>query len=46
MLEVFLTSIFFQSQNIKLEIGGFLTIEEKEELANILKRKVNELNFS
>ena len=38
--------IFFQSQNIKLEIGGFLTIEEKEELANILKRKVNELNFS
>ena len=38
--------IFFQSQNMKLEIGGFLTIEEKEELANILKRKVNELNFS
>ena len=38
--------ILLQSHNEQIEIGRFLTADEKDELIAILKRKVHELNFS
>ena len=38
--------ILLQSHKEKVEIGKFLTADEKDELIAILKRKVHELNFS
>ena len=38
--------ILLQSNKEQLEIGRFLTADEKNELIAILKRKVHELNFS
>ena len=38
--------ILLQSQKEQIEIGRFLTADEKDELIVILKRKVHELNFS
>ena len=39
-------SIYLKSGNQKVEIGSFLNEEEKEELINLLKKKVSDLNFS
>ena len=39
-------SIYLESGNQKVEIGSFLNEEEKEELINLLKKKVSDLNFS
>tara|TARA_S200000501_G_scaffold378969_1_gene445559 strand:+ start:4654 stop:5115 length:462 start_codon:yes stop_codon:yes gene_type:complete len=38
--------IYLKSSNKKIEIGPFLNEEEKEELINLLKKKVSDLNFS
>ena len=38
--------ILLQSHKEQIEIGRFLTADEKDELIAILKRKVHELNFS
>ena len=38
--------ILLQSSKEQIEIGRFLTADEKDELIAILKRKVHELNFS
>ncbi len=38
--------ILLQSHKEQIEIGKFLTADEKDELIAILKRKVHELNFS
>ena len=38
--------ILLQSYKEQIEIGRFLTADEKDELIAILKRKVHELNFS
>ena len=38
--------ILLQSRKEQIEIGRFLTADEKDELIAILKRKVHELNFS
>lgn len=38
--------ILLQSHKEQIEIGRFLTPDEKDELIAILKRKVHELNFS
>ena len=38
--------IYLKSSNKKIEIGSFLNEEEKEELINLLKKKVSDLNFS
>lgn len=38
--------ILLQSHKKQIEIGRFLTADEKDELIAILKRKVHELNFS
>jgi len=38
--------ILLQSHKEQIEIGRFLTADEKDELIAILKRKVQELNFS
>ena len=38
--------ILLQSHKEQVEIGRFLTADEKDELIAILKRKVHELNFS
>lgn len=38
--------ILLQSHKEQIEIGRFLTADEKDELITILKRKVHELNFS
>ena len=38
--------ILLQSHKEQIEIGRFLTADEKDELIVILKRKVHELNFS
>ena len=38
--------ILLQSHKEQIEIGRFLTTDEKDELIAILKRKVHELNFS
>ena len=38
--------ILLQSNKEQIEIGRFLTTDEKDELIAILKRKVHELNFS
>jgi len=38
--------IFLQSHKEQIEIGRFLTADEKDELIAMLKRKVHELNFS
>ena len=38
--------ILLQSHKEHIEIGRFLTADEKDELITILKRKVHELNFS
>ena len=38
--------IYLKSSNQKIEIGSFLNEEEKEELINLLKKKVSDLNFS
>lgn len=39
-------TILLQSHKEQIEIGRFLTADEKDELIAILKRKVHELNFS
>ena len=39
-------TILLQSHKEQIEIGRFLTADEKDELITILKRKVHELNFS
>ena len=38
--------LYLKSNNEKIEIGSFLNEEEKEELINLLKKKVSDLNFS
>ena len=38
--------ILLQSRKEQIEIGRFLTADEKDELIAILKRKIHELNFS
>ena len=38
--------IYLKSSNQKIEIGSFLNEEEKEELIDLLKKKVSDLNFS
>lgn len=38
--------ILLQSHKEQIEIGRFLTADEKDELIAILKRKVHELNFN
>ena len=38
--------LYLKSSNEKIEIGSFLNEEEKEELINLLKKKVADLNFS
>jgi len=38
--------VYLKSSNKKIEIGSFLNEEEKEELINLLKKKVSDLNFS
>jgi uncharacterized membrane protein len=38
--------ILLQSHKEQIEIGRFLTADEKDEIIAILKRKVHELNFS
>ena len=38
--------ILLESRKEQIEIGRFLTADEKDELIAILKRKVHELNFS
>ncbi|MDC2989632.1 DUF2244 domain-containing protein [Gammaproteobacteria bacterium] len=38
--------ILLQSNKEQIEVGRFLTADEKNELISILKRKVHELNFS
>ena len=35
-----------KSNNKKIEIGSFLNQEEKEQLIELLKKKVSDLNFS
>ena len=39
-------AILLQSHKEQIEIGRFLTADEKDELITILKHKVHELNFS
>ena len=38
--------LFIKSNNQKIEIGSFLNQEEKQQLIEILKKKVSDLNFS
>jgi|TARA_B100001996_G_scaffold245117_1_gene189815 uncharacterized membrane protein len=38
--------LFIKSNNQKIEIGSFLNQEEKEQLIELLKKKVSDLNFS
>tara|TARA_B100000214_G_C23823230_1_gene560658 strand:- start:24 stop:485 length:462 start_codon:yes stop_codon:yes gene_type:complete len=38
--------LYLKSNNEKIEIGSFLNEEEKEELIDLLKKKVSDLNFS
>jgi uncharacterized membrane protein len=38
--------LFITSGDQKIEIGSFLNEEDKEKLISLLKKKVNELNFS
>ena len=38
--------IYLKSSNQKIEIGSFLNEEEKEELIDLLKKKVSDLSFS
>ena len=38
--------LFITSGDQKIEIGSFLNEEDKERLISLLKKKVNELNFS
>ena len=38
--------LYLKSSNEKIEIGSFLNEEEKEELIDLLKKKVSDLNFS
>ena len=38
--------LYLKSNDEKIEIGSFLNEEEKEELINLLKKKVSDLNFS
>lgn len=38
--------LFITSGNQKLEIGSFLNEDDVEELIDLLKNKVSELNFS
>ncbi len=38
-------ALFIKSNNQKIEIGSFLNEEEKEELIDLLKKKVSDLNF-
>ena len=38
--------LYLKSSNERIEIGSFLNEEEKEELINLLKKKVADLNFS
>lgn len=38
--------LFIKSKNQKIEIGSFLNQEEKEQLIELLKKKVSDLNFS
>ena len=38
--------LFIKSNNKKIEIGSFLNQEEKEQLIELLKKKVSDLNFS
>ena len=38
--------LFVTSGNKKIEIGSFLNEEDKDKLISLLKKKVNELNFS
>ena len=38
--------LYLKSNNERIEIGSFLNEEEKEELINLLKKKVADLNFS
>ena len=38
--------LFIKSKNQKIEIGSFLNQEEKEQLIELLKKKISDLNFS
>ena len=38
--------LFVTSGDKKIEIGSFLNDEDKDKLISLLKKKVNELNFS
>ena len=38
--------LFIKSNNQKIEIGSFLNQEEKEQLIELLKKKISDLNFS
>ena len=38
--------LFIKSNNQKIEIGSFLNQEEKEQLIELLKKKVSDLNYS
>ncbi len=38
--------IYFVNKNTKIELGSFLTEEEKDKLINFLERKVQQFNFS
>ena len=38
--------LFIKSNNQKIEIGSFLNQEEKQQLIEMLKKKVSDLNFS
>ena len=38
--------LFIKSNNQKIEVGSFLNQEEKEQLIELLKKKVSDLNFS
>ena len=38
--------IYFINKNTKIELGSFLTEEEKDKLINFLERKVQQFNFS
>ena len=38
--------IYFVNKNIKIELGSFLTEEEKDKLIDFIERKVQQFNYS